>query len=232
MAGYQQLYRMFDKDGRLLYVGISRSAVARFAQHGRQQTWIMEVARVEIETRECTRQEILAAELQAIRVERPIYNKAGVLEFRTPKRLAHDLKKWPTVKEMVGRVLSEHRKMRFPSQQISEWIRGARPLLRVLGERRTDTLRGTDLEAVRESIAREGSLTRQEVNRLTMLVRSIVLEGMNGNLVPDDAYISMRAVTPLRPGQLGLREKPPSPSQVVTAQQEHELLLRLAARHC
>lgn len=232
MSKYQQLYRMFDKDDRLLYIGISMSALARLAQHAREQVWIMEVARVEIETRACTRQEIMDAELKAIRMERPLYNKAGVCGVRTPKRLSQDLKTWPTVKEMVGRVLAEYRTMRFPSKVIREWILAARPLLRVLGERRTDTLQGTDLEAVRESIARDGSLTRQDVNRLTTKVRRIVCEGMNARLVPDEAYLSIAAVTPLRPGQLGLRDQPPSPSQLVKRHQDYELALRVAANHC
>lgn len=68
-----KLYRHFDKEGRLLYVGISQSAIVRLAQHKQTASWFDEVTTVTIENFE-TRELALAAEEQAIKAERPLYN--------------------------------------------------------------------------------------------------------------------------------------------------------------
>ena len=68
------LYRHFDADGRLLYVGIARSVTARLAQHA-DSPWDDQIARVEVE-RFATREEAEAAEREAIRAEKPIHNRA------------------------------------------------------------------------------------------------------------------------------------------------------------
>jgi predicted GIY-YIG superfamily endonuclease len=72
----EQLYRLFDADGTLLYIGISYSAIARFAQHKADKPWIGDVCRIEIETHDVSRAEILEIERQAIISERPRYNIA------------------------------------------------------------------------------------------------------------------------------------------------------------
>jgi hypothetical protein len=69
------LYRHFDGDGRLLYVGISLNAIIRLAAH-RASPWFDEIARVEIE-RFPSREVALAAERAAIRDEKPECNVAG-----------------------------------------------------------------------------------------------------------------------------------------------------------
>jgi predicted GIY-YIG superfamily endonuclease len=69
-----QLYRHFDKRGRLLYVGVSLNTVARLAQHRDQAHWFDRITRIEIESF-ATRQEACKAEAEAIREERPFYNK-------------------------------------------------------------------------------------------------------------------------------------------------------------
>jgi hypothetical protein len=70
----QQLYRLFSAEDELLYIGISVSALARFAQHKADKPWIGEVARVAIETHDCARAEIEALERSAIIQEKPKYN--------------------------------------------------------------------------------------------------------------------------------------------------------------
>ena len=72
-SGTTQLYRHYDCDGRLLYVGISLSAVARLSQHKDSSHWYYQIARIEIETHQ-TRGEAMAAEALAIAVERPAHN--------------------------------------------------------------------------------------------------------------------------------------------------------------
>lgn len=74
--GATDLYRYFDADGRLLYVGISFSAVARAAQHRQDKTWWTEFTRMEVE-RFSTRRAALDAELAAIRNENPVHNVIG-----------------------------------------------------------------------------------------------------------------------------------------------------------
>jgi len=68
------LYRHFNSAGDLLYVGISKSAVARLGQHMHGSSWAHEISRVEIEHLP-SRAEALAAEKAAIRSELPIWNK-------------------------------------------------------------------------------------------------------------------------------------------------------------
>jgi hypothetical protein len=66
------LYRHFDKDGNLLYVGVSLSALSRLSRH-RDREWFKEIARVEISNWE-TREASLRAERRAIRTEHPRHN--------------------------------------------------------------------------------------------------------------------------------------------------------------
>lgn len=68
-----QLYRHFDNEGGLLYVGVSLSAVKRLGQHKSHSHWYAKIARVEIE-RFDTRESALAAERSAVLAESPVCN--------------------------------------------------------------------------------------------------------------------------------------------------------------
>lgn len=70
-----ELYRHYDKDGTLLYVGISLSTVARLGQHKTYSRWFEKIDTIKIE-RYTSRKAALAAEKRAIKSERPKYNKA------------------------------------------------------------------------------------------------------------------------------------------------------------
>jgi predicted GIY-YIG superfamily endonuclease len=65
------LYRHYNSDNELLYVGISVDAVSRLKRHSSEWKWT--VARSEIAMFP-TREEASAAEAEAIRAERPKYN--------------------------------------------------------------------------------------------------------------------------------------------------------------
>lgn len=68
------LYRFFDAAGQLVYCGITGELPRRLQAHNRQQNWWREVARLTLEhfpTRDAAR----AAEAQAIRDERPRFNR-------------------------------------------------------------------------------------------------------------------------------------------------------------
>lgn len=67
------LYRHFDAEGALLYVGISLSAVNRLSQHKDCSHWFDDIARVDIETFP-SRHEALRAEKAAILAENPRHN--------------------------------------------------------------------------------------------------------------------------------------------------------------
>jgi hypothetical protein len=67
------LYRHFDSDGVLLYVGISLSAVLRLSQHKERAVWRDRIARVEVVSYP-TRDEAKVAEAEAIKSEHPRYN--------------------------------------------------------------------------------------------------------------------------------------------------------------
>ncbi len=68
-----QVYRLFDIEGRLLYVGVSVNAHARLEQHRRDKPWAATIARIDV-TEFATRHEAEDAEAAAIRDESPIHN--------------------------------------------------------------------------------------------------------------------------------------------------------------
>jgi len=68
-----ELYRHFDADGQLLYVGISLSAVVRLCAHMNCSPWADQIAMLTIE-RHPTREAAMAAERAAVKEERPLHN--------------------------------------------------------------------------------------------------------------------------------------------------------------
>lgn len=78
------LYRHFDAEGVLLYVGISRSAAARLASH-EQSNWDQQIARVDVQWFE-NRAAALRAERKAIATEKPRHNKSAGQRNETPLR--------------------------------------------------------------------------------------------------------------------------------------------------
>ena len=68
------LYRHFDADGDLLYVGISSNWLSRLIQHSRQSEWYAQIASVTIEKFD-SREEAREAEEKEIRSKCPPYNK-------------------------------------------------------------------------------------------------------------------------------------------------------------
>lgn len=82
------LYRHFNADGELLYIGISVSSLVRLTKHRNASPWFHEIAVVKIEHFP-TRAAALHAEGLAIQSEKPLYNLGKTGENR---RL---LKNWP-----------------------------------------------------------------------------------------------------------------------------------------
>lgn len=69
------LYRHFDANDRLLYVGISLSAVQRLAQHRHSAHWFKKIVSVGIEWFP-SREAAIEAEAAAIQLEKPLHNIA------------------------------------------------------------------------------------------------------------------------------------------------------------
>ena len=78
------LYRHYDGDGRLLYVGISLSALNRLAQHRDHSVWFSSIRSVKIEEFP-DRNSALEAETIAIQTETPLCNIRKVSKKSLPE---------------------------------------------------------------------------------------------------------------------------------------------------
>lgn len=70
------LYRHYDVNGDLLYVGISLDAMRRLMQHRYKSDWYEEICSIDLEWH-ATREHALEAERQAIEIEDPLFNVQG-----------------------------------------------------------------------------------------------------------------------------------------------------------
>lgn len=70
------VYRHFNRDGELLYVGVSLNAISRLDQHAKGSHWSRDIASVTIEWFDSTT-DALKAEQKAIDDERPMHNIRG-----------------------------------------------------------------------------------------------------------------------------------------------------------
>lgn len=83
-GGPTELYRFYDSEGRLLYVGITASSQLRVAKHRVTQPWWEFAATMTIQ-RFATRRQAEMAERIAIRDEDPIFNAQRL----APESLGH-----------------------------------------------------------------------------------------------------------------------------------------------
>lgn len=67
------LYRFYDTDGVLLYIGITADLGSRLTQHSDDKPWWCDVTQVHVEHHP-SREAVLAAEQQAISAEQPLHN--------------------------------------------------------------------------------------------------------------------------------------------------------------
>lgn len=92
------LYRHFDSNSKLLYVGISQGVMTRTYSHERKSEWFDQVVRIEIEhyaTEEAARN----AEKVAIKNEHPIFNLTHNVKIEKPsiKITEKDVQQYPLV---------------------------------------------------------------------------------------------------------------------------------------
>jgi len=69
----QWLYRLFDSEGRLLYVGVTDDVWRRVNEHERSQEWGDDIVQMR-RHRYPGRAAALAAEKRAIQTEKPVHN--------------------------------------------------------------------------------------------------------------------------------------------------------------
>lgn len=67
------LYRMFNADEKLLYIGLTKNPSDRFTQHSRDKHWWSDVSVIRVE-HFATRRDLMNAEAKAIKYEKPIHN--------------------------------------------------------------------------------------------------------------------------------------------------------------
>lgn len=95
------LYRHFNKDGILLYIGISLSAIQRLAQHEATSPWFEQISDVKIESYP-DRESALDAERRAIENETPLYNirhiESSIRATKSPENIR-------TSNEIKGKIL-------------------------------------------------------------------------------------------------------------------------------
>lgn len=96
------LYRHWNADGELLYVGISLSALGRLQQHNNASHWANQIARVTIETFD-TRDEAAEAERLAIANENPKHNIVGAAN---DNRIVERVRRPKTEKKVKGKVFA------------------------------------------------------------------------------------------------------------------------------
>lgn len=100
------VYRLFDAQGRLLYIGTSADPQDRWEQHGREKLWWSSVAEATVEWCD-TRTDALAIEREAIQGEHPLHNdKATEKEAVFP----YSGNRGPTPETTLRRAVTEHRK--------------------------------------------------------------------------------------------------------------------------
>lgn len=83
------LYRLYDADETLVYLGIAYDPDVRWYQHSRDKKWWTNVARKTVEWHP-DRDTAEAAELAAIRTETPLHNSRGVERPEPAPALATD----------------------------------------------------------------------------------------------------------------------------------------------
>jgi predicted GIY-YIG superfamily endonuclease len=100
----QALYRFFDADDELLYIGITSHLPGRVSEHEGEKPWWTDVERVSVE-HFATREEVIEAEREAIRTEGPKHNISHNPQAeRLPRTERHPRAKRPQVERQDRRL--------------------------------------------------------------------------------------------------------------------------------
>lgn len=117
------LYRHFDKDGKLLYVGVTNHCINRTNGHKNVSSWHLKISSITIQTYS-TRKKALEAERIAIKKENPLYNGNSETGKKLRQRRRKENLFYKLPKETVGWELSEiaDSEYRTLEQQIVKFI--------------------------------------------------------------------------------------------------------------
>jgi hypothetical protein len=140
------IYRLWDKDGQLLYIGHSKGVLSRLGDHIAEKQWITQVVSVTLEHFSSV-EEAKAVETRAIKDEFPLHNVVGVTDplYRDPSELIDLL--GSRERRIVGGILYGLGSMRGPLDDIDSLSRMLN-ILRDLG--RNISKPPSHLEAVLE----------------------------------------------------------------------------------
>jgi predicted GIY-YIG superfamily endonuclease len=105
------LYRAFNAQGQLLYVGITMNPGNRFAQHSDEKPWWTDVANIRVE-QFASRNEVLTAEREVIKSERPLHNVVHNMTHKAENNQASNVKenqgRWCLFRDLGGHVRREN----------------------------------------------------------------------------------------------------------------------------
>jgi len=123
------LYRYWDARGQLLYVGVSKTPVARLEQHT-TQSWVGDIASITLKWFSI-KQEALSAECRAIRTEHPLHNKVWsrkrVRRYMTIDRAFPLLRDWfLSPDELLRELAASPRAPRYVAEGITKVNSGRR----------------------------------------------------------------------------------------------------------
>lgn len=164
------LYRVYDAQDRLLYVGISSNWFGRVAQHAHDKDWWGDVATIKVQAFE-DRVEAIAAEIQAIRAEHPLHNtQHRRIEWvpASPEFKA-TLNRWSVMAEARLVTLKESRDL----DAIQEHYEYIRSFYQWIADRRADVMLSCHerLGASHTDLAEVTELTRARVGQLIKSAR-------------------------------------------------------------
>lgn len=121
MTGSAAVYRAYDRNGRLLYIGATTRVKDRLDCHRSQSWWYRLVARFEIESHP-TAAAAFAAEAQAIRDEAPAFNRTHTGSYASRPLMDEDVR---ACRDWIGDELWRVGKLPVSLRWIAEQERAA-----------------------------------------------------------------------------------------------------------
>ena len=131
-----ELYRHFDREGVLLYVGMSISTITRLRAHKSTSHWFEQIVVITIERFE-SHESCVAAEKAAIKNENPLFNKKCV-----PKK--HN--RCTPIGQMSKRSIASHIGITIPT--LNTWINTGRFAIAPIPGTQPRRWRVADIETV------------------------------------------------------------------------------------
>jgi len=115
------LYRQFDKENQLLYVGISLRYGRRIKEHYRGSAWFLDVTHIDLEWFD-TREEALTAEYNAIKSEKPKCNKVHNSQQGGDEILRSEPREFQGMGAQVMRYLEKSNKMFLSKGEVANLV--------------------------------------------------------------------------------------------------------------